>query len=143
MTVATLDRPYEILLVEDSPMDTLLVKQALAQEEKTINLVDLKDGEQAIGYLRHNASGPKRPDLVLLDLNLPKMDGWEVLGECKVDPTLKAIPIVVFTTSQTKDEIQICYELGANSVVCKPDGLYPFLEAVRGVEKYWRNLSHR
>jgi chemotaxis family two-component system response regulator Rcp1 len=143
MTVKPFERPFEILLVEDSPMDTLLVKQALAKEEREINLVELKDGEQAIRYLRHTAGGSSRPNLVLLDLNLPKIDGWELLGECKLDPTLKTIPIVVFTTSQSNEEIQICYELGANSVVCKPTGLYPFLETVRSVEKYWRELSHR
>jgi CheY-like chemotaxis protein len=143
MAVTSAERPFEIVLIEDSPMDALMVKRALTEETAKTNLVELQDGEQGIGYLRDNWKGPNRPDLVLLDLNLPKMDGWELLGECKHDPALKSIPIVVFTTSQSNEDIQICYALGANSVVCKPDGLYPFLETVKSVEKYWRALSHR
>jgi chemotaxis family two-component system response regulator Rcp1 len=143
MNNTLVERPFEILLVEDSAMDTLLVKRALAKEGLLKNLVGVTDGEQAMSHLHRNAAGPERPDLILLDLNLPKKDGREVLVECKGDPILNTIPIVVFTTTQSNSEIQLCYDLGADSVVVKPQELNPFLETVRSIEGYWRRTTQK
>jgi chemotaxis family two-component system response regulator Rcp1 len=139
MDAYTLTKPYEILLVEDSATDARLVSKALAPGRKK-SITTVVDGEQAMAYL-HERAGTALPDLMLLDLNLPKKDGWEVLAECKNDPVLRAVPIVVFTTSQLEREVHRCYELGANSFVAKPFELDPFLRAVKSIEDYWLGLS--
>lgn len=133
-------RPREILVIEDSSTDTKMMLKALNANPRRKNVVNSVDGDQAMGYLRKHAADMK-PDLILLDLNLPKKDGWEVLAECKSDPRLKLIPIVVFTTSQLGSEVRRCYELGANSFVAKPFELNAFMKAVEDIENYWLGMS--
>lgn len=133
-------KQFEILLVEDSATDARLVTKALGSEQQRSRLTTLTDGEAAMEYL-HGLSPTALPDLMLLDLNLPKKDGWEVLAECKGAPELKSMPIVVFTTSQLAKEIHRCYELGANCFVAKPFELELFLDAVRQIENYWNRVS--
>lgn len=139
MSAATQTRLPEILVVEDSETDSMLMLRALSQSHRQKNVTALPDGERAIGFLRDERE--PRPDLILLDLNLPKKDGWEVLQECKSDPVLRGIPIVVFSTSRLDEDVRRCYELGANSVIAKPFELNPFLDAVHDIEDYWLGLA--
>jgi len=129
----------DILLVEDSPGDARLTREALA-EGKLKNVLHLvEDGEQALAFLRGEdgyADAP-RPDLVLLDLNLPRVDGREVLAEMKADPDLKRIPVVVLTTSSADEDVLRAYELAANCYITKPVDLDKFLGVVRSIEEFW------
>jgi two-component system, chemotaxis family, response regulator Rcp1 len=135
-------RPVRILLVEDSPSDVAMTRAALREGRIANDLSVVNDGEAAISYLRREGeySNAARPDLVLLDLNLPKKDGREVLAEVKEDPDLKTIPVIVLTTSAAESDILRSYELHANSYVTKPVGLDAFLESVRGIENFWLTL---
>ena len=135
-------RPVRILLIEDSPSDVAMTRAALVDGRIANELSVVGDGEKAIAFLRregHYLNAP-RPDLILLDLNLPKMDGREVLEELKQDPDLKVIPIVVLSTSAAEVDVQRCYETYANSYVIKPIGVDAFLDAVRGIEDFWLAL---
>ena len=132
-------RPVRILLVEDSPSDVAMTRAALMEGRIANELSVVGDGEKALAFLRrqgHYVNAP-RPDLILLDLNLPKMDGREVLEELKQDLVLKVIPIVVLSTSAAEADVQRCYETHANSYVIKPIGVDAFLDAVRGIENFW------
>jgi chemotaxis family two-component system response regulator Rcp1 len=133
-------RIKEVLVVEDSATDSKMMLRALAKGPTPKHVASSADGDQAMDYLRALPGG-RLPDLMLLDLNLPKMDGWEVLAECKADPELRRIPIVVFTTSQLGSEVKRCYELGANSFVAKPFELNEFMDAMGAIEKYWLAVS--
>jgi two-component system, chemotaxis family, response regulator Rcp1 len=135
-----LSRPKEILVVEDSVTDTKMVLWALDKNKHGKSVVTLVDGDQAMAYLRKREDG-FQPDLILLDLNLPKKDGWQVLAECKADPALKGVPIVVFSTSQAETDVKRCYELGANSFISKPFELDEFRRAIALIEHYWLGLS--
>lgn len=129
----------EILLVEDSPGDVRLTTEAL-KEAKVRNRVHVaSDGQEALEFLRRQGRFAKapRPDLILLDLNLPKMDGRTVLKAIKQDPDLKRIPVVVLTTSQAESDIVRSYELQASAYVSKPVDLEQFLNVVRSVEDFW------
>lgn len=136
----TLVRQFEILLVEDSLSDAKLVAKALDGAKRQTKLRTVSDGEQAVAFLK-DAKGEALPDLIILDLNLPRKDGWEVLSECKGDERLREIPIVVFTTTQMARDVQRCYAMGANSFVAKPFELQPFLKAIQAIEEYWLSLS--
>jgi len=132
-------RPAEVLLVEDNPGDARLTLEAL-KDGKVLNRVSVvPDGVEAMAFLRRQ--GPyadvPRPNLILLDLNLPKKDGREVLAEIKADPDLKRIPIVILTTSQAEEDIARTYDLHANCYVTKPVDLDKFLEVVRSIEDFW------
>jgi CheY-like chemotaxis protein len=140
MELFVLSRPKEILVVEDSVTDTKMVLWALDKNKHGKSVVTLIDGDQAMAYLRKREDGFE-PDLILLDLNLPRKDGWQVLAECKSDPLLKGIPIVVFSTSQAESDIKRCYELGANSFISKPFDLEEFQKAIALIENYWLGLS--
>ena len=135
----SLARPAEILLVEDSPGDVRLMQEAL-REGKVANRVHVvRDGVEAMAYLRQEgeyADAP-RPDLLLLDLNLPKKDGREVLAELKADEDLRRIPTVVLTTSQAEEDVLKAYDLHANCYMTKPVDLGQFLDLVRNIEQYW------
>ncbi len=135
-------RPVEILLVEDNPGDARLTFEALKEGRIVNNVHHVTDGDQALQFLRHE--GPYHdaptPDIVLLDLNLPRRNGREVLGEIKQDPALKSIPVVALTTSSARDDINACYALGANAYVVKPVEFDRFLEAVRSFEMFWLNV---
>ncbi len=132
-------RPAEILLVEDNPGDARLTLEAL-KDGKVLNRVSVvPDGIEAMAFLRRQgpyADAP-RPNLILLDLNLPKKDGREVLAEIKADPGLKRIPVVILTTSQAEEDIAKTYDLHANCYVTKPVDLDKFLEVVRSIEDFW------
>ena len=131
--------PIEVLLVEDNPADVRLTRLALQGGAIEKHLSIAADGESALAFLRHQgpyADSP-RPDLILLDLNLPGKSGHEVLAEIKQDKDLRTIPTVVLTTSDREHDIKLSYELAANCYVTKPIGLNPFLQAVRRIEDFW------
>ncbi len=129
----------EILLVEDSPSDVLIAREALS-EARLINTIHVaEDGVQAMQFLRREepfASAP-RPDLILLDLNLPRKNGREVLAEIKEDPELKSIPVVVLTTSSAEEDILRSYDLHANCYVVKPVEFENFVQAVQSIRHFW------
>jgi CheY-like chemotaxis protein len=132
-------RLVEILLVEDSPSDTELTIEALREAKMRNHLSIVEDGVQAMEFLRRQgayASAP-RPDLIMLDLNLPRKDGREVLAEIKADPTLQTIPVVVLTTSRAEQDIARSYNLHANCYVTKPVDFERFLEVVHSIESFW------
>jgi len=131
--------PIEILLVEDNPGDARLAREALKEGRVSSNLHHVKDGVEAMRYLRRQAEGEGAPppDLILLDLNMPRMGGREVLAEIKSDPKLKLIPVVVMTTSAAEKDLVESYGLHANAYVVKPMSLDEFAEAMRVVEDFW------
>ncbi|MGJ3249855.1 MAG: response regulator [Elainellaceae cyanobacterium] len=132
-------KPIEILLVEDSPSDADLTIETLNDAKVLNNLHVVEDGVEALAYLRrvgHYIDAP-RPDLVLLDLNLPKKNGREVLSEIKSDPELRLIPVVVLTTSESDEDILRSYQLHANCYVTKPVGLEEFIHLIRLIESFW------
>lgn len=132
-------RPIEILLVEDSPTDALLTKRALADARLINRLHHVVDGVEALSFLRREPpyGDAPRPDLILLDLNLPKKDGREVLAEIKDDCSLRLIPVVVLTTSRAEEDILRSYSLHANCYVTKPVDFDSFTEAIGALEKFW------
>lgn len=139
MTQAIESRPIEILLVEDNPGDVDLTIEALADAKVRNKLNVVSDGVEAIEYLRRQRAyaNAVRPDLILLDLNLPKKDGREVLAEIKNDPDLKTIPVVVLTSSDSERDVLRSYELYANCYIRKPTDLHNFLEVVQAIEDFW------
>lgn len=132
-------RAIEILLVEDNPGDVRLTQEALteAKVRNTLNVV--WDGVEALAYLRKEGSyrSAARPDLILLDLNLPRRDGRDVLAEIKSDPALKRIPVVVLTSSQAEQDILRAYDLHVNCYVTKPVDLDQFVHVVKSIEDFW------
>ena len=131
--------PVEILLVEDSPADVRLAREALL-EAKVLNILSVvDDGIKAMQFLRKEGPYLKsaRPDLVLLDLNLPRKDGREVLAEIKGDENLKRIPVVILTSSKSEEDVFRTYNLHANAYVAKPMGLNEFMATVRSIENFW------
>lgn len=134
-------RPVEILLVEDNPGDALLTQEALESGKIKNNLYHVKDGEEALDFLfgrgAYKEIGPRKPDIILLDLNLPKKDGREVLKDVKNDPDLKTIPIVVMTTSTADEDILKCYQLNANCYITKPVSIEQFAKVVGTIEDFW------
>ncbi len=132
-------RPIEILMVEDSPSDAQLTIAALEAAKITNHLIHVEDGVDAMEFLLRQgryADAP-RPDLVLLDLNLPRKDGREVLAELKSHPDLKTIPVVVLTTSQSEQDVLRSYELHANCYVVKPVDFAQFMAVVKSIEHFW------
>jgi chemotaxis family two-component system response regulator Rcp1 len=132
-------RSIDILLVEDSPADVRLTREAL-KEAKVLNALHVvQDGMAALAFLRKQGqyAGSPHPDLILLDLNLPKKDGREVLAEIKQDEDLKRIPVVVLTTSRAEEDVVRSYNLHANAYVTKPVDLKQFLEVIRTIEEFW------
>jgi two-component system, chemotaxis family, response regulator Rcp1 len=129
----------EILLVDDNPADANLTCEVLATSERQSHITTVPDGEEALAFLHRSGKYDKasRPDLLILDLNLPRKDGRAVLAEVKADPELNEIPVVVFTTSRSGRDIERCYELGANCYVSKPGNLGQFFSAVRSIENFW------
>jgi len=137
------ERNIELLLVEDNPGDVLFTEEALQELSMPVRLSVVADGEAALLFVRRIgqfASAP-RPDLILLDLNLPKMSGTEVLAELKRDPALRRIPIVVFTTSNAEDDIKKTYDLHANCFITKPTGLVGYSAAMRALESFWLSTA--
>ena len=132
-----------VLMVDDNPADVDLAREALRGRPANSLMSTVGDGEEALEFLKQlgkHAEEP-RPDLVILDLNLPKKDGRAVLKEVKADPALHGIPIVVFSTSRLSSDISKSYELGANCYVNKPGNLNDFFAAVRAIEEFWFGLT--
>jgi two-component system, chemotaxis family, response regulator Rcp1 len=135
----TVLRPAEILLVEDNPGDARLTMEALREGRVRNNLYHVKDGVEAMAFLNREepfAEGPM-PDLILLDLNMPRKDGRDVLSEIRQDRRLELIPVVVLTTSEAEQDIVKCYKLHANCYVTKPVDLEKFLGIIRTIEDFW------
>ena len=131
--------PIVILLVEDNPGDVRLTREAL-KESKVHNAMDVvNDGVEALAFLRREGkhADAVRPDLILLDLNLPRKGGLEVLSEIKADDVLKSIPVVILTTSQAEQDIVRSYKLFANAYVTKPVDLEQFITVIRSIEDFW------
>ena len=138
----SLGRPVQILLVEDSPSDVAMTVAALREGHIVNDIHVAGDGEVAMDFLHRRGEyrDAPRPDLILLDLNLPKKDGREVLAEVKADDDLGAIPVVVLTTSTAESDVLRSYKLHANSYVMKPLGFKQFLAAVQQIESFWLTL---
>lgn len=132
-------RQINVLLVEDNPGDAELTRQSLEASKLSVHLTVVDDGEKALKYLRRAAPYQKadKPDLVLLDLNLPKLPGGEVLKAMKGDKALRGIPVVVLTTSEEESEISRCYAEGANCYVVKPVDFKSFMGIVSAIEEFW------
>jgi CheY-like chemotaxis protein len=131
--------PVEVLLVEDNPGDVLLTREALRDGKVHTRLNVVTDGEQALAYLRRQPpfENAQRPDLILLDLNLPRKNGQEVLAEIKGDEFFRRIPVVVLTSSQAEQDILKSYDLRANCYITKPVNLDQFIRVVHSIEEFW------
>ncbi len=139
MTSQRIGKPIEILLVEDNPGDVRLTLEVFKESKMHNNLSSVGDGVEALAFLRREGKyiQSPRPDLILLDLNLPKKDGREVLAEIKEDPDLRRIPVVVLTTSQAEQDVLRSYNLHANCYISKPIDLEQFITVVRSIEDFW------
>ena len=137
-------RPVRILLVEDSDADVALTTIALRHARVANELFRAKDGEEALAFLRHQPpfEGTPRPDLVLLDLNMPRMDGREVLSEMKLDEELRRIPVIVLTTSAEERDVITSYDKSVAGYVTKPVGFEEFVQVVRSLEGFWLTIVH-
>ena len=136
------DQPIEILLVEDNPGDVRLTLEVMKDARVRNHISMVKDGVEALAFLRREgdyADAP-RPDLILLDLNLPKKDGREVLADIKSDPTMRRIPVVVLTVSKDEEDILKSYDLYANCYVTKPINMEQFIAVVRSIEDFWLTI---
>ena len=129
----------QVLLVDDNPADVVLAREALAGGRHHSHIWQVQDGEEAIAFLHHSGKHADaiRPDLVILDLNLPKKDGRAVLMEAKSNKSLRTIPVVVFSTSRSMSDISRSYELGANCYVHKPGSLDEYFQVLRSIEDFW------
>lgn len=133
------NRPIQVLLVEDDPGDVRLTQEALKRSKLLVMMNVVDDGEKALRWLRREApyADAVRPDLVLLDLNLPKVDGRAVLEKVKSDPAVRHIPVVVLTTSAADADVLKAYGLGGNCYITKPVGFEEFRRIVRAIEEFW------
>lgn len=136
-------RPPVILVVEDNPADADLIREALEGSAYDTELRDVRDGQAALDFLRHETpfEDAPTPDLILLDLNMPGLDGRAVLAIVKHDPELRHIPVVVFSGSSAPDDVLCAYELRANCYVTKPVGLRQFMAALRAIERFWVGVA--
>ena len=134
--------PIEILLVEDSPGDVRLTREAFKDARVLVNLQVAGDGEEAMAFLKREGkySSKPRPDIILLDLNLPKKDGRVVLAEIKEDPKLQTIPVVILTTSASEADVLKSYSLHANCYITKPVDLDGFLKVVKSIDGFWLSV---
>jgi len=142
MTTKTLGQMIDILLVEDNEGDARLAKEAMRESKIRNTLHHVTDGEEAMAFLRKEGrySATPRPDLILLDLNLPKKDGRQVLAEIKEDESLKRIPVVILTVSSAEEDILKTYNLHANCYITKPIDLNQFMKVIRSVEDFWLTI---
>lgn len=142
METKLMGRPVEFLLAEDNPGDVRLTKEALRESKISNNLNVVPDGVEAMAFLRREgkyADAP-RPDVILLDLNLPKKDGREVLAEVKADLNLRLIPVVIITSSEAEQDVLRTYELHANCYVTKPVDLEQFIKVIQSIETFWLTI---
>jgi two-component system, chemotaxis family, response regulator Rcp1 len=139
MTGRLRTRPIEILLVEDNQGDVRLTREAFKEGKVLNNLSDVGDGVKAMEFLRHEGKYSKspHPDIILLDLNLPRKDGRELLAEIKMDINLRRIPVVILTTSKSEEDIIKTYNLHANCFITKPVDLDQFIKVIKSVEEFW------
>ncbi len=137
------DKPIEILLIEDNPGDARLAREALKDSKVESRLSVVEDGVEALAFLHREDEyeNAPRPDLVLLDLNLPRKDGREVLAEIKADADLNTIPVVVLTTSEAQSDINKAYELQANCYITKPAGIQEFVTVMKSVQYLWSSVA--
>lgn len=135
-------KPVEILLIEDNPGDTRLTQEALKDGKVKNNLSIIYDGEEAMDFIyqRNKHKDAVRPDLIILDLNLPKKSGREILAEIKEDEDLKTIPVIILTTSKAEEDIIKSYQLHANCYLVKPIDLNAFFEVIKSIEGFWLTL---
>jgi CheY-like chemotaxis protein len=139
-------RPGTILMADDDADDCLLAREALRESGQPHDLRIVRDGQQLLDYLRRQGdygssqSSAPRPDLILLDLKMPRKDGREALSELKADPRLRSIPIVVLTTSTARDDIAFCYRMGVNSYITKPATFRGLVDLLSTLSKYWFEL---
>jgi chemotaxis family two-component system response regulator Rcp1 len=142
MNYSETEKPVDILLVEDNPGDARLAKEALKDSKIRNNLDTVGDGEEAIKYLKKEGkyANVSRPDLILLDLNLPKKDGREVLKEIKEHEDFKRIPVVILTMSKSEEDILKSYNLHANCYITKPIDLNQFVKVVKSIEDFWLTI---
>ena len=142
MNMDPLGRPADFLLVEDNPGDVRLTQEALKNHKVQNNLHVVTDGEEAMNFLRRQGKhkNAPRPDIILLDLNLPRKDGREVLAEIKSDPDLKTIPVVIITSSEAEQDIVKSYNLNANCYVTKPVDLNQFIKVVQSINDFWLTI---
>lgn len=133
----------EILLIDDNPADLELLRETLVSKGRMLRVECMLDGDAALSRLRRegNNASAHRPDLIVLDLNLPRKDGRAVLAEIKHDPELRNIPVVIFTTSQAPHDIEHSYMLGANCFITKPGNLHDFLAVVDRLEEFWLDVA--
>lgn len=136
-------RTVEILLVEDNPGDVRLAREALKGTSDSSHLSVARDGEEGLAFLRREGkyAGAPVPDMVLLDLNLPRKNGRQVLADMKADPRLRKIPVVVLTSSRAQQDIRSSYELHANCFVSKPHDLEQYLSTVRSIHDFWVSVA--
>ena len=134
-----MEKPIDILLVEDNPGDVRLTQEAFHEGKLKTNIHVVTDGQAALDHLHRQGAYAQaiRPDLILLDLNLPKKDGREVLADIKTDESLKSIPVVILTTSKAEQDVLKVYNLHANCYITKPVDLDQFLSVVRAIEDFW------
>ncbi len=137
------DKPMQVLLVEDSPGDVRLTREAFHQTNPSIRLHIASDGVEAMAFLRqeHGEEEAPRPDLILLDLNMPKMDGRQVLAHIKADEDLKTIPTVILTTSEAECDVASSYQLNANCYLNKPVQLDAFENLVKSINEFWLTMA--
>jgi CheY-like chemotaxis protein len=142
MEPKVMGRPVEFLLAEDNPGDVRLTKEALRESKISNNLNVVPDGVEAMAFLRREGKyfDAPRPDVILLDLNLPKKDGREVLAEVKADPSLRLIPVVIITSSEAEQDVLRTYELHANCYVTKPVDLEQFIKVIQSIETFWLTI---
>ena len=139
MTLEMDEKPKTILLVEDNKADIRLIQEALKNSSLTYQMETVRDGVAAMTYLQQEGeyAGASRPDLIILDLNLPKKDGREVLAEIKTNPQFKRIPVIVLTTSKNEDDVHQSYDLNANCFITKSRNLSQLFTIVRRIEEFW------
>lgn len=131
-----------ILLVEDSPSDVRLIREALKETSLQVQITTARDGVEAMEYLHRSELGlVNRPDIILLDLNLPRKNGREVLAEVKSSPSLKQIPVLIMTSSKADEDIRQAYSLNANCYIAKPANLQDYVDVVRSIEAFWFNTA--
>lgn len=135
-------KTFEILIVDDSPTDVLMAREAFGKNQMISDITVVEDGVEALAYLRKEGKyrASATPDLIVLDLNLPRKDGREVLIELKQDEELKSIPVVILTTSKAEDDVLRAYELHANCFITKPVDFKTFEGVVRSIENFWFNV---
>jgi CheY-like chemotaxis protein len=139
----THQKPFRVLLVEDNPADVLLTTEAFKDGEIDIHLDSVEDGEDAMAFLRREGAyeGAPSPHMILLDLNLPRKDGREVLQELKEDPDLRHIPVVILSSSRAERDVLESYRLHANSYVSKPVDMNEFSRVVRAIDAFWLRVA--